>query len=419
MSKKEVLDYHFNKGQNELSDSIRTLIYKKIQKLFDLLDFHDDNVFLEPLLFGFFTGNHTKMTLEQILFGYIHQDKRPSEITVFVDKFGVIYLPKLGYLKIKDLKEKKLLLKWDKERSEISLFSKEKEMICFEFENLLFLDSAPGIELCVYSNPIYTEILDGWEIIERNSIIKYNSIPNYREQYNDQYDYLKTLKKEALLIKNRLEKSFSILKEIAPDQYQKYLQSTKKIFCFNNPFMRGFVTKNIHGTSFFSVESNSNETFFLDEVVHQCSHNVFNAITSNLKEYININPSTPLRDLIHIDKSGHEVRGFYDAFHGLYTVSTGVRVLTKVFRNYSFDTEIKNELLGRLAIKGTRFRTGIEKIKFEEVLTKEGQEIYTYLDESCYEILSSNTDIFYRYDFSNQPFVYSYLKFKEINELPK
>lgn len=193
------------------------------------------------------------------------------------------------------------------------------------------------------------------------------------------------------------------------------MASTRRIFCFNNPHMRGFSLKNVHGTAFLSIDENSNVVFFLDEVVHQCSHNYFNVVTTRIKDYLKIGPNTPLTQLMTIDKK-NETRGIYDAFHGLYTVSTGVRTLTKIYQEYDFNPSLKHMLYGRLSIKYIRFRTGIQYVGFQETFTDEGLAIYEFLDSSCFEIIENNPHIFNNTnDFSNQPFVFSYEQFKKLN----
>ena len=74
-------------------DNIKILIYKENRTLFELLEFKNENLFKEPLLFAYFNAKEKSSTLEQILFGYIVEESRPSHIFVYSDESGRIYLP--------------------------------------------------------------------------------------------------------------------------------------------------------------------------------------------------------------------------------------------------------------------------------------------------------------------------------------
>lgn len=60
----KLLDEHFNKGKEEMVFSTKSLLFKKYPTLFEKLDFNDDQIFLEPLLLGFFTQNHKLISIE-------------------------------------------------------------------------------------------------------------------------------------------------------------------------------------------------------------------------------------------------------------------------------------------------------------------------------------------------------------------
>ena len=91
-------------GNDEFADRNKALLFKNgFSNIFELLDFDNDAVFLEPLLFTYLNRNidpnNTSITLDQIIYGYIDKKKRPKKIKAYTDKNGILYLPKIGYFK--------------------------------------------------------------------------------------------------------------------------------------------------------------------------------------------------------------------------------------------------------------------------------------------------------------------------------
>jgi hypothetical protein len=146
-------------GQSQLVDVIKTLVYKTAPSVFDLLNYDDDETFLEPLLFSWFTSNEPCVPLEQILFGYIITDKRPADIEVYADANGIIYLPRLGYL-FTNLSNEHLSLSWAGLPTNF-FFKHRKGVIAYKFENILWVKET-SIEICRTTHPLLNRFfIDG------------------------------------------------------------------------------------------------------------------------------------------------------------------------------------------------------------------------------------------------------------------
>ena len=61
---------HVLNGQRELADTLRMLVYKRNSELFEKLDFDNEECFLNPLLFAWFTDHGTVFPLERIFTEY-------------------------------------------------------------------------------------------------------------------------------------------------------------------------------------------------------------------------------------------------------------------------------------------------------------------------------------------------------------
>lgn len=55
----------FNIGRTKILENVKILIYRENPILFDLLDYENDRIFNEPLLFAYFYANRKGSTLEQ------------------------------------------------------------------------------------------------------------------------------------------------------------------------------------------------------------------------------------------------------------------------------------------------------------------------------------------------------------------
>jgi hypothetical protein len=76
--------------------------YQKDPALFELLDYENDDIFSEPAFFYFFlsdSGKQDRILLLQSIFGYVIPEKRPAFISGTADRFGMINLPNLGYIR--------------------------------------------------------------------------------------------------------------------------------------------------------------------------------------------------------------------------------------------------------------------------------------------------------------------------------
>lgn len=380
-------------GQKFFADSIRNLILFKDEQQLDRVTFDLDDIFLEPLLFAYFNLRDSKVTLDQILFGYCELNKRPSRFFAYVDHHGIIYLANFGYYKT-NLSSKLIELTY----SNGKLSSQACEL--FEYLPLRRLAEHQNIELVRFSNPLINEIFAQWPEVGERRIIEELFDFNPKIDLNEDY----------------VCSALSTLKHNCPSDYNDFLECTKKIVLFSNPKLRSFVTRSIHGIVFLNlIDSKINETFFIEELIHQCSHNVFNAITADSSDYYKVPTETPLSTIIGED---NESRTLFSAFHGQYTVSKGLEcILLCLNGSSSLSKEQLYELQGRLAIKKGRFRIGLERAELDKIFTANGISIYKYLDELGFRVLNDNVKLFDNLKFDNQGAVFSYSKFVERNGL--
>ena len=83
-----------------LLETIKILVYKENPSLIEKIDFDNDNIFLEPLLFAYFNSKKdnlfTTQILTEIIQGYFVA-KEPLLTQESINKNGIAYIPNLGY----------------------------------------------------------------------------------------------------------------------------------------------------------------------------------------------------------------------------------------------------------------------------------------------------------------------------------
>jgi hypothetical protein len=86
----------------ELIKTIQLLLYKENPSILEKIDFENDFIFLEPLLFAYFNGKKenlfTTQMLTEILQGYFVK-KEPLILDESYDNDGIAYIPQIGYFK--------------------------------------------------------------------------------------------------------------------------------------------------------------------------------------------------------------------------------------------------------------------------------------------------------------------------------
>ncbi len=361
----------FENGQSQFQDTFRKLIYQNYPAIFDKLDYYNDDHFIDSLLFGYFNGLKG-ISLEQIVGNELGD---LSNLNVTGDRYGVGYVPNHGYYS-SDTPNAKIAIGED------------------NFDPVVVLEKHNNIELCLHTNPYFTHLM---------------------EENGGNEDCIKGVPTQPHKYKKYISEAFDLIKKYCPEEYDFYIKSTRKIVLYEKEGMRSFVTRLLHGTIFLSVDKCSTTGFFIEELIHQCSHNVFNAVTFDTTEYLKIDPYLQLSSLIDKDPS-LENRDIFGAYHGVYTVSTGVNSMLSMILSGELEEDLHHEMLGRIAIKKPRFRTGIERVNFEEVFTKKGIEMYNFLDERCAEQLARYPEIFNVYDFSNQRAVFDLQRFMDLNK---
>lgn len=353
--------------KESIVDIIKILLYKQNSKLFENLDFDNKNTFLEPLLFSCFNSEKNdlfqKEILEEILQGYF-LNKEKIKIKYSFNKHGIAYLPQIGYFK-----------KGEK-------YPYESILIKDEFELLK--------EIHPTQERYFVEFYKG-HIVNQNP--KHNSI--WKEHYEELFEAINYIKKHL------------------PNFYAELAFANKKIYLHDNPKILNFASVETLGMLYFYVIGENNLIYFIEELIHQGSHNYLYYVLHHKNDYFKIDvDNLVLRDYTN---QQWDYRTIYGAFHGLFTVTQRVDCFDKLLTQNVFSGREKHELLGRLTDQFSRFRTGLELLNFNEVYTEKGIAFYTELDSKCNSILKKYSKLTDEFDLSSQDLDFRYEDFCKLN----
>ena len=345
----------------------KLLIYQENSDIFNKLEFENNCMFLGPLLFSYFNSKKNnsfpKEILEEILQGYFIK-KEKIKIKHSFNKKGIAYIPQVGYFKKEDKTPYEPILKKD------------------DFEIVK--------EIHPTQEKYFVEFYKG-HIVNANP--EHNSV--WDENYEELFDAIDVIKKHL------------------PEFYKQLVFANRKIYLHDNPKILNFTTVETLGMLYFYVIGNNNLIYFIEELIHQGSHNYLYYVVHNRKDYFKIDvDNLVMRDFT---KQQWDYRTIYGAFHGLFTVTQRVECFDKLLTQNVFSGKAKHELLGRLTDQFSRFRTGLELLNFNEVYTEKGIQFYNELDTKCQSILNKYIKLKEEFDLSNRDLDFRYKDFCELN----
>lgn len=156
----------------------------------------------------------------------------------------------------------------------------------------------------------------------------------------------------------------------------------------------------------------ADEVFFIEDLVHQCGHILFNALTLNPAKWLAIDPKTPLSRLTSdLDDS----RAVYVALHGVFTECLMSIALAQCFRLEIFEGRQRHELQGRLSLIMRRLQLDLQSVRNPGLCTEAGFGLVAAFAEVFDQVFELARDAIVACDLRNQPYSFCYEKFVALN----
>ncbi len=367
--------------QAEIINTIKLLLYKEDESILEKVDFDDDDVFLEPLLFTYFNSKETeKFTsneLTELMHGYFIKKKSNHKVQKFFNKHNISYIPNIGYFNKND----------DNPFESINLIEGTKiEIIKYHLSLLDYVFSTANEETSYLEQIIIDDFL-----FQRN-------IP--------------FLSKALCLIKQNLYKHYQLIE-----------QCCKKIVLFktDSSNTNSFATINAHGIAFLNVYQESyNLVFFIDDIAHQTGHIILTTLLYDRKKIFKIDENQNIGEVL----INNDYRSFYTLFHAMYTYYTTFICLNACLENDSFNVLEEKEAIARIgfyinkcSIDIGNFEKFISFYKVtENVLTNDGIEIYMMIKEEYMKMKTRWNPVISKLNYDNQPYNFTFDIFVENNK---
>ncbi|WP_312746763.1 hypothetical protein [Sphingobacterium multivorum] len=382
-------------GNLQLIETIKLLLYKLDEDIFDQLDFDQDEIYANPLLFAFFnSGVKKKESLGPLIFSFT----QGNEISVYSDHSGRIYLPNIGWLLTAE-KECEYTLS----RSENGIVLK-KGGVCYPyvFEPIEYIPNT-RIELLKYPvallAPCYYDV-DG------------NLIDVEIEQITD--------KQRAYL-----QKGFELIQKYIPEHFKLIEQVTRQVVIFNvDTFLRNsFATTLAHGVAFFNAcQEGYNEVFFVDDIAHQTGHIIFTALIDDFEQYVIVEKEHIVESIPLADRPD-ETRNIHVVFHALFTYYTTFMCLDACLEANEFLGHKKQEALARIGFYLRKCYHDLELFenplngsnKIKHLFTAQGAAIYNLIKEKYLNTVRKYGSSIRNFNLDDQPYNFNYAIFLASN----
>lgn len=380
----EFSETRFTAGQQELANAMRTLVAREDSDIYEALADAGDAAFLEPLLFTYFFAKPPQIELPQIAFGHVPVFGRPSAFPIQTDASGLAYLPNVGHV-VTSRPDEALTAFWDVMADGAGLTLKDDaERTVPHVLRERSLVPGTEIEVLWQSNPL----LDA-TFIDVDAVSVNEPIPSVGPAHE-----------------TSIARALALIAKHEPAYYRLVQRATRQIFAFQYPRVNSFATLNAHGVVYFNAQERDDEVYFVDELVHQCGHVIFNAMTVQRRELFAVDPDAPISELCPA-LSRSDNRSLYTVLHGLYTERAMVQCLRKLDERGVFAGRRAHELRGRLAFIFWKMSIDVVNVSQPGLFTPLGERLVDVFRATFRATERERPDL-HRHVLRGQPYNFDY-----------
>jgi len=375
-------EYHI-----KVIDTLKTALYKKDNKIFDKIDFYDDSVYEEPLLYACINNPNFNFWIDSLILGLSDKKDKLDALNVSVFN-GTIYIPSIGYYHFKNLDD--TIIQVSVENNDF-IFKLNGAILSYTFRKIIRINE--HIELLECNHPLLARLF----LNEKGGItgVIINAEECYKQEYLDNFN-----------------KAFFKIEAIYNQYYELINKYIKKVVFYKGE-PNSFATIQAHGIVFFNIDHGNSEVFFLDNILHQCAHVFFNTLTFDKAKLFTIPHNS---DLCFFTGNRND-KGFilYDRYHGLFTQTNINKCFDKCLEQNLYSGDSYLEFVAKFTSNMNRFATAVKKFDRKEKYKKQGLQWFCFFKNTFETIYFKNKELLSLYNVSNQPYVFDFEIFKKTN----
>jgi HEXXH motif-containing protein len=200
-----------------------------------------------------------------------------------------------------------------------------------------------------------------------------------------------------------------------PEYARLVEQCVTRIVIFRAQAPNSFASPSAHGIAFINASQGSGPLFFMEELLHQCGHVVFGAMTVRPERLFRVSPDTPLTDG---ETPSGELRTAYVVLHAIFTEMVMAEGLGRCLEQQLADGKAEHELKGRLAYILQRYAEDLTDLLAEQIMSDEGQSLIEQLTWEFKRLVTRYSGDLRGVNTNGQPYVFDYAQFLKMNPVP-
>lgn len=343
-------------NKKHINNTLAILCVKENPSLIQAI-MEDNTVnFNHPSIISYFNypSEDKPMRFPQLFAGY--SGHKLDGLELVSDTNGIVYLPKIGMFKTE-----------------------------FSCEEMSLSQSANGLKLKRKNRELTSQLIKTKYL--HNSIIELLPempelyYPNFQQTYrghivNENPSF--NAKNPSSYVSNALK----LIEKYFPTFYNDLVLTTSLLFVHDNSQVLNYISFNNHGAIFLYMLDEHDEVYFIEEIIHQGTHNLLNTLCFEKSLFFKIDVEN-IQISEYIDKPT-DYRDIFSVIHGLASISKRVEGLEKMLNAPELSDKQKHELHGRLSDQFERFHgLGYHLLNKEAVLTALGLEYFDTMYRTC------------------------------------
>lgn len=300
--------------------------------------------YLDPLVLGYFgAGAEPGVTLDQLTVGRMARAARPELLPVRTGPDGAAELPGLG------------VLRTHRRSAELLL--------------------APDLTVSERGRPVSSR-LDPAPVVGDSSVLMDDWIsPALRFVVGPR----STTAFDPARVRADLARAEGMVRRAQPEFHRAMIATTRRIVVFDDPSMNSLAAPRAHGSVFLNLAHGRGPIHHLEDLLHQCGHVAFSAMTMDTGRVLAVDPDT---ELLPGDGGagtglggtgeGGEPRTAYVVLHALVTERWMASGLLACLRTEELTPLERHEARGRLAYVLRRYALDLVDLVDADVVTPDG-----------------------------------------------